>query len=385
MKYHIVTFGCQMNVSDSQKIGSVLDDANFEKTALKEEADYIIVNMCSVRQSAVNRVFGLMNNLKGGKTKTILTGCILEKDRRKFKELFDYILDMEDIPKILKLKDIKKPNCYIPVTTGCNNFCSYCVVPYVRGREISRPIKEIINEVKEAVNSGAKEIWLLGQNVNSYKGGFPKLLRMVNDIPGEFWIRFTSSHPKDFSDDLIKAMKECEKVTKYLNLPIQSGDNQILKKMNRPYTVSEYKKIIKKARKAMPNICISTDVIVGFPSETRKQFENTIKIFKEIKYDMAYISEYSPRAGTAAFKMKDNVSKKEKTHRKKELNKVLERTALENNKKYIGKETIVLIGAKGNIGKNEYNKTVKVAGKAGQFVKAKIVSATAWGFKVCLI
>jgi len=356
MKYHIITFGCQMNKADSEKIAAFLENKGYKSASKINEADLIVVNMCSVRQSAVDRVYGLLPKFQklqttNHKLQTILTGCILKKDKRKFSEHFNYILNIKDLPKwpeILNTKPYTKPSkthdreilrvdnylkiqskhstnfsALVPIMTGCNNFCSYCVVPFTRGKEISRPSEEIISEVKNLVKKGYKEIWLLGQNVNSYKYNFSKLLRKINKIPGKFWIRFTSSHPKDFSDDLIKAMAECEKVAKYLNLPVQSGDDKILKKMNRPYTVKQYKNLIKKIREKIPDINLSTDVIVGFPGETKKQFENTVKLFKQIKYNIAYISKYSPRAGTAAAKLKDNVSPQEKKRREKILEKIL--------------------------------------------------------------
>jgi len=259
---------------------------------------------------------GLVPKLKN--KKTILTGCILKKDRQKFSKLFDEIIDIKKITK-------KSGNLsgFVPIMSGCNNFCSYCVVPYTRGRETSRPVKEIICEVKKLVKNGVKEIWLLGQNVNSYKYNFAKLLRKINEIPGNFSIRFMSSHPKDFSDELIKTMAKCKKVAKYLNLPVQSGDNEILKKMNRPYTVEQYKNLVKKIRKRIPDINLSTDVIVGFPGETKKQFENTVKLFKEIKYNIAYINKYSSRYGTAASKLEDDVPIKEKKRREKVLQKII--------------------------------------------------------------
>jgi len=356
MKYHIITFGCQMNKADSEKIAAFLENKGYKSASKINEADLIVVNMCSVRQSAVDRVYGLLPKFQklqttNHKLQTILTGCILKKDKRKFSEHFNYILNIKDLPKwpeILNTKPYTKPSkthdreilrvdnylkiqskhstnfsALVPIITGCNNFCSYCVVPFTRGKEISRPSEEIISEVKNLVKKGYKEIWLLGQNVNSYKYNFSKLLRKINKIPGKFWIRFTSSHPKDFSDDLIKAMAECEKVAKYLNLPVQSGDDKILKAMNRPYTVKQYKNLIKKIREKIPDINLSTDVIVGFPGETKKQFENTVKLFKQIKYNIAYISKYSPRAGTAAAKLKDNVSPQEKKRREKILEKIL--------------------------------------------------------------
>ena len=256
-----------------------------------------------------------------------------------------------------------------------------------RGREISRLTFDIINDVKKAVNGGAKEIWLLGQTVNSYKNGgvkFHDLLRLVNDIPGDFWIRFTSPHPKDFSDELIKAMAECEKFAHYINLPVQSGNNTVLKRMGRPYTVGHYKKLIKKIRQAIPDIAISTDVIVGFPGETKKQFEDTVKLFKEIKFDMAFISEYSPRPKTAAAKLfKDNISSTEKAIRKNELNEILKKTALENNQKLVGKIVKVLNG------RTEGNKPIEVTNvkhsmlnkNKNKFALSKVTRANVWSLK----
>jgi len=431
MEYFLITFGCQMNKSDSEKIAEFFEKSDYQSASNIKEADLVVINMCSVRQSAVNRVYGVLEKFNQAKLnrikfKTVLTGCILKKDRRKFEKLFDLILDTKDLkswPKELKKLNIKfskthdrevfmnKNNitAYIPIMTGCNNFCSYCVVPYARGREISRPSEEIICEAKNLIKKGIKEIWLLGQNVNSYKGykdsfkqtnkktkptlqkydrlncefSFPQLLRRINEIPGKFWIRFTSSHPKDFSDDLIKVMKSCEKITPYLNLPVQSGDDKILKNMNRPYTIKKYKNIIKKVKKEIPNICLSTDVIVGFPGETKKQFENTVKLFKEIRYDMAYINRYSPRSGTAGAKLIDNVSAKEKKARENILNEILKKTALENNKKYLNKIIEVLM-INNSFGKTETNKTVKIESNrnlAGKFIKVKIIKALPWGLK----
>ncbi len=366
-----------------------------------------IINMCSVRQSAVDRVYGLIPKLKN--KRSVLAGCILKKDKIKLSKSFDFILDIKSLskwPEIIEGKktaprknkasnylDIKP--CYsnkfsanIPIMTGCNNFCSFCVVPYTRGREISRPVKDIISEIKKLAQKGYKEIWLLGQNVNSYdKIPFPDLLRKTNEIQGDFWIRFTSSNPKDFSDDTIKAIKESEKVTEYLNLPAQSGDNEILKKMNRPYTIKRYKEIIKKTRKEIPDITLSTDIIVGFPGETKEQFNNTAKLLKEIEYDMAYIAKYSPRPQTEASKMEDSVPQKEKNRREKVLTDILKETALKKNKEYIRKEIDVLFNARtkgGWTGKSRKYKTVKVFSNKnllGKFAKIKITDALPWGLK----
>ncbi len=434
MHYFIITYGCQMNKSDSERIAAVLENIGIKSALNINRADLIVVNMCSVRQSAVDRVYGLIpkfDKLKKKKSglKTLLTGCILAQDKKKLKGKFDLIFNIKELPNLSKLLFVKSGislrsqlysasrydsylkipplysslfSAYVPIMTGCNNFCSYCVVPYVRGREFCRPVKEIIQEVKHLVKNGYKEIILLGQNVNSYswnmKHGtwnrinFPKLLKMVNDIPGKFWIRFITSHPKDLSDELVDTMANCEKVCEYLHLPIQSGDNQILKKMNRGYTRQHYQKLIDKIRQKIKNISISTDIIVGFPSETEKQFENTAKLMRWARFDMAYIARYSPRTGTRATKMKDNVSGVEKKWREKILTEIFAKTALKNNKKYIGKTIQILLETKRNeyfYGKTRTFKNVRITTnyesdtniqiKTGEFCKVKIISATPWG------
>jgi len=321
MKYHIITFGCQMNKADSERIAAILEKKGHKKTPKTNEADLIVVNMCSVRQSAVDRVYGLIPKFKKLKAKTVLTGCILKKDRKKFKNYFDQIKKMSQTSYC--------QSAFIPISNGCNNFCSYCVVPFVRGKLVCRNHQEILKEVKRTIKNGLKEIWLLGQNVNDYHSpidksiNFAELLRMVNDIPGKFSIRFMSPHPKNFTDELITVMAKSPKVAKYLHLPLQSGNDNILKKMNRNYTVKQYKDLVKKIRQKIPNINLTTDVIVGFPGETKKQFENTVKLFKEIKFNIAYISKYSPRPGTAVFQMKDNIPLKEKKQREKCLRNLL--------------------------------------------------------------
>jgi len=428
MKYHIVTFGCQMNKSDSERVSSALESLGYQSISEIKNADLIIVNMCSVRQSAVDRVYGLslkFKELKNNKPnlKTLLTGCISKKDFKKSKEIFDYILPIKSLdywkdflmkekyfycldPRDKKVNEKFKINYLqtkpkalngfsflIPIMTGCNNFCTFCIVPYTRGPETHRDPEEIIKEAKDAIKNGAKEIWLLGQNVNSYKSPtdlsilFPDLLKMVNDIEGNFWIRFTSSHPKDITDSLTITMKDCDKVTEYLNLPVQSGDNEVLKKMNRPYNIEQYKTSVNKVKKSIPDISLSTDIIVGFPEETEEQFQNTVRLFKEIGFDMAYISKYSPRPGTEAAKIKSFITPQEKERRKKILNEILKLTALKNNEKYIGKIVEVLIdkSEKGFlIGKTRSYKTVKIKGikkEIGSFIKAEIIDVTPWGLK----
>jgi tRNA-2-methylthio-N6-dimethylallyladenosine synthase len=322
-----------MNKSDSERIATILEKKGYWPASKIDEADLIVVNMCSVRQSAVDRVFGLSQKFaklkaQNPKLKTILTGCILKKDRSKFAKGFDQILRFKDLLKY-QPKYQQKFIAFVPISNGCNNACSYCVVPFVRGSLICRSHKEIIKETKNAIKQGFKEVWLLGQNVNDYQSpndssiNFAKLLKMINEIPGEFKILFTSPHPKNFSDELINTLANCEKFGKYLNLPVQSGDDETLKKMNRNYTVKEYKNLVKKIREKIPGIKLSTDVIVGFPGETKKQFQNTAKLLKEIKFNWAYIAKYSPRPGTAALKMEDNVPLVEKKRREKILREII--------------------------------------------------------------
>ncbi|MFH1462265.1 MAG: MiaB/RimO family radical SAM methylthiotransferase [bacterium] len=329
MNYHIITFGCQMNKADSERIASALEKKGYKPASKMNEADLIVVNMCSVRQSAVDRIYGLSQKLAEFKTqnpklKTILTGCLLKEDRKKLAKKFDSILNNKE-----QYHRLVYGTKFIPISRGCNNFCSYCVVPYVRGPLKCRGHQDILKEVKKAIKEGFKEIWLLGQNVNNYQSpadssvNFPKLLKKASELPGSFSIRFMSPNPKNFSNELIDVMAKSNKVAKFLNLPMQSGDNEILKKMGRFYTAEKYKSLVEKIKKKIPEINLSTDVIVGFPGETKKQFNNTAKLLKEIKFNIAYIAKYSPRPGTAAFKLKDNVSQKEKKRREKVLREIL--------------------------------------------------------------
>lgn len=345
-----------MNKSDSQRITSVLEDIGYKPAQSENKADLIVVNMCSVRQSAVDRVYGKIKNftklkIKNKNLKVILTGCILKEDRKKFTKSFNLIVDIKKLrlrPIFLKNSPVQKGNispcdylaiqpkyqknftAFIPISNGCNNFCTYCVVPFTRGQLTCRSHYKILKEVKNVVKKGFREIWLLGQNVNDYyspsnaKINFAKLLKMINDVPGKFKILFISPHPTNFSPDLIETLAKCDKFGKYLNLPLQSGDNKVLKRMNRNYTVKEYKNLVKKIREKISQIKLSTDVIVGFPGETEKQFQNTAKLLKEIKFDNAYIAKYSPRQGTAAFKLKDDILLSEKKIREKILRKIIQ-------------------------------------------------------------
>ncbi len=427
-----------MNISDSERIEAVLLNAKFKKVDSENLADFVIVNSCSVRQAAENRAISTLKNARKNKQIAIVTGCSAVKEKNRFKKFADFVLDIKDLkkwPSILPCPHLRKnfggqawqesrqkrtfamgkvetnyfkihPNysskfhAYVPVMTGCNNFCSYCVVPYARGREVSRSVNEIIKEVKSLVKQGYKGVTLLGQNVNSYCGkvkvkskkekaaskkskndvDFPTLLKMINDIPGDFWIWFLTSHPKDMSLKLIKTITKCKKVCRYIHLPAQAGNDEILKKMNRKYTHAKYLKLVQSIKKYLPDTCLSTDIIVGFPSETKKQFLDTCKLFKEVKYDMAFLAKYSPRPGTVSFKMKDDVLQDEKKRRENFLNNILRKTALKNNNKYLGKNVEILVEKK-NIGRTRTFKLVKFnfdKDLIGQIVKVKITKALAW-------
>ena len=272
----------------------------------------------------ISRYSAQGRSASGGK-KIILAGCVLPEDKKKLKNKVSEIWYPDNYFECSPIYSNEK-SAYVPIMTGCDNFCAYCAVPYTRGRERSRPAEEIIKEVKNLIQKDYKEIWLLGQNVNSYKSGavnFPRLLEMINEILGDFKIRFLTSHPKDMSEELIKIVANCKKIVKEIHLPVQSGDNQILKKMNRNYTIRQYKNLVKKIRQKIPEIKISTDIIVGFPGETKKQFQNTTKLAEKIKFDKAYVAKYSPRPGTVAFKLKDNVPFEEKKGRWQILNRLI--------------------------------------------------------------
>lgn len=326
MRYFILTYGCQMNKADSERIAQKLEKRKLRAASKIKEADLVVVNMCSVRQQAVDRVFGIPLKLAklapGRNPKLVLTGCILTKDKRKFSKVFDEVWDNKNH---LDVVSKHKNPALIPISNGCNNWCTYCVVPQTRGKLVCRPKETILREIKSCVRSGAREIWLLGQNVNDYKSDttdFVKLVKLVDDIPGNFKFFFTSPHPKNFSQELIDVLSKCKKYSRYLNLPVQSGDDAILKRMNRNYTAKQYESLVSEIRKKMPDINLSTDAIVGFPGETKKQFQNTQKLFKEIGFDIAYVSKYSPRPGTLAQKFGDDVPREEKKRRENILQKL---------------------------------------------------------------
>lgn len=419
-KYHIKTFGCQMNYSDSERISGFLEMQGFKKSSDIKKADLVIFNTCGVRQMAEDRVYGQVHNLATRDSKPatiILTGCLAHRKdvQRRLKDKVDLFVSINEFPKkIKKILDIKdniltdnylsiKPAyssshiAYVPIMTGCNNFCSYCVVPYARGREVSRPAKIILEEIKKLIKAEYKEIVLLGQNVNSYKDGkinFSKLLAKVDSIPGNFWISFVSNHPKDFSDELIKTATKLKKVCEYIHLPIQSGDDEILEKMNRKYTSKHYLELLDKIKKSFQKnkpgklYSLTSDIIVGFPGETKKQLDKSAEMMEKAKYDMVYFGQFSRRPETSAWKMKDNISKMEKSRREKYLNEILKKTSFENNRKYLDKIVDVLIDKKEDgfyFGRTRTMKNVKIiSGKKdliGKIVKVRITKSNIWNLE----
>lgn len=337
-KYFIRTFGCQMNEAESERIAGVFEDQDYKEAKKITEADVVVINTCSVRESAENRVFGLVNNLLKKKTKKqriILTGCMVSSgtgERRRY-PLKRLKIKLPQVDEFKTIEDLisqgqvfprrkNRFHAFVPIMKGCDQFCTYCVVPFAREKERSRSFKEIVGEVEKLADKGYRRITLLGQNVNSYQPSFAKLLKRLHQIKEIKKISFITSNPWDLTDEIIEAIR-LPKIDRYLHLPVQSGDNEILRKMNRPYTVGEYLGLVGRIRQEIPDIKIGTDIIVGFPGETRKAFENTVSLCKKVGFEKAYVARYSPRPGTAAFKLKDNVSHKEKRRRWKILNEMI--------------------------------------------------------------
>jgi tRNA-2-methylthio-N6-dimethylallyladenosine synthase len=407
-----------MNKVDSERLAAFLEDKGFKVSREAKKAGVVIINTCGIRQMAEDRVYGLVNTIRkiNPGAKIIVAGCLSKREDVKKRlagraDIFLPINEMLQLPELLGGEELepkfsldavrlkqgekylsiipkheKSFTAYVPIGNGCNNFCSYCVVPYARGREVYRGAQEIIKEVHSLIKTGYKEIILIAQNVNSYHDknyDFPKLLKAVVKIPGKFWVRFSSSHPKDMSQELIKAIGSSDKICAHLHLAVQSGDDKVLAAMNRRYTAKHYENLIKQVRRVKPGIAITTDVIVGFPGETKSQFANTAKLFRNVKFDLAYIAQYSPRPGTVSSKMNDNVTKEEKKRREEVINDILKKTALTNNQKYLGQEITVLVEGINKRGKY-YGKTstyqtvlIRSTQKAsrrliGEFVTVKI-------------
>lgn len=367
LKYHIITFGCQQNKADSERVAGAFESRGFEQTTNIAEADHVVINTCMIRQHAEDKIYGLMKNLAPLKEtnpnfKLIITGCLVGamvreptgKTYRTMKRrlsLVDEFLPIDEVGFDTPISRESEDHAWVVISQGCNNFCTFCIVPFTRGREISRAWRDIISEVDDLIKKGYKKITLLGQNVNSYGADFVKdhlkdgrypLLDGRNVLPvmvkmsmgrkriptifpylideiakkGFEKVSFLSSNPWDFSDQLIKVIKSNPNIDRYIHLPVQSGDDKVLKQMNRWYSVANYKELVKKIRDNVANVEIGTDIIIGFPGETKSQFENTVKLAKEMDWAVAYIGMYSPRPGTASFQnFPDDISREEKSRR----------------------------------------------------------------------
>ena len=426
------TYGCQQNENDTERIRGILKEAGFDFCDTEEQADIVIYNTCAVRENAEQKVFGrlgILKHMKESRPDMIigLCGCMVQQEHitEKIKKIHNHvdlifgthalyklpellykamtknkkksIVDIESIDgKIAEdlpiLRDDNK-KAWVSVMYGCNNFCSYCIVPYVRGRERSRTSEAIIKEVKALVENGCSEISLLGQNVNSYGKDldedidFAKLIRMVNDVEGVKRIRFMTSHPKDLSDDLIDAIAECENVCKQLHLPVQAGNNRVLEQMNRKYTREDYLAKIEKVKKKIPGISLSTDIIVGFPTETKEEFEDTLDIIRKVEYDNIFSFIYSRREGTPAAKL-DFVLSEDEIH--ENFNRLLEvqnEISKRKNDAYVGRIEKVLVDGESKNDKNmlsgrtDSSKIVNFKGNrelTGKYVNVRITQAHTW-------
>jgi tRNA-2-methylthio-N6-dimethylallyladenosine synthase len=437
-KYIILTMGCQLNENDSEKLSGMIEKMGYTNTENIEEADLIVFNTCCVRENAEDKLFGKLGEAKKIKEKrgTVIAigGCMMQEKHivdklqksypffdivfgthtlHKFpQDLYNVILNkkrIEDIIDIdgeiiegLPIKRNDNIKASVTIMYGCNNFCSYCIVPYVRGRERSRKPEDIINEVRELADKGYKEITLLGQNVNSYMRNevlenenekitsFAKLLYAVNEIKGIERIRFISPHPKDFTEDVIDAIKKCDKVCKLIHLPLQSGNSRVLKEMNRKYTKQQYLELVEKMKKEIPNLTLSTDIIVGFPGETDEDFEDTLDVVKKVNFEQVYMFIYSRRVGTPADRMQNQVPEEQKHIRFEKLKKLVEEQIEEKNKKYINTIQKVLVEGKSKnnedmlTGRTDSNKVVIFKGNdnlIGQIINLKIVSEHMWYLK----
>jgi len=438
MKYFLLPLGCQMNRSDTERVRTVLHGMGFTETDKEEEATILGVIACSVRQKGIDKVYSRIlkwNEMKQNHSCiTFVSGCILPADRERFVKLFDLVFTMNELPDlpdmiqqygafnipinrnvnpsanmdrfwVINPDHLSDFEAFIPIQNGCNKFCTYCAVPYTRGREVSRKSEDIINELKELVDKGYKSITLLGQNVNSYgldkKGeeiNFAELLRRIGaygDASGkEFWVYFTSPHPRDMSDEVIEVISQYRCLGKQIHLPIQSGDDNMLQRMNRKHTLDDYRHIIHTIRRLLPEATIFTDIIVGFTGETEEEFENSRKAMEEFKYNMAYIAQYSVRPGAVASSWADDVPKAKKRERYHILTDELMKHSLVYNQGLIGKTQKVLVT--GYDRKNGYL-TGHTEGKIvirfqsrdksliGQIVTVKVTSATALSIEGTLL
>jgi len=401
VKYYIMPFGCQMNRSDTERIQTVLNSMGYSESDDENDPEVIIKGIvaCSVRQKAIDRVYGRIRNWNASKADkpvlTFISGCILPADRDKFLKMFDLVFPIDQLtqlPDMIRQYGVPSPGsfpkviqknppiipleigererienfwkvepryssqieAFVPIQNGCNKFCSYCAVPYTRGREISRPSSDILAEVGRLVERGCRSITLLGQNVNSYgldkKGdelSFPRLMKAVGEIGREsgreFWTYFTSPHPRDINTELLEVMAEYPVLAKWIHLPLQSGDDEVLRNMNRNHSMERYRSVVNDIRRILPDAALFTDIIVGFSGETPEQFEHTAEAMVEFRYDMAYIAKYSPRPGAKSAEWADDVSREEKERRFRYLSTLLQKYAAPLNQKKVGSVMKVLV------------------------------------------
>ncbi|MBR1812037.1 MAG: tRNA (N6-isopentenyl adenosine(37)-C2)-methylthiotransferase MiaB [Clostridia bacterium] len=427
-KAFVHTYGCQGNVADSERIKGRLAEMGFTFCDKAEDADFVLFNTCAVREHAEDRVFGNVGALKPIKEKNgnnmiiALCGCMTQQAHiaEKLRKSYDYVnlvfgtFAVYRLPELLysvlrkrkRVFDVQNESgriaegipavrdrafrAWLPIMYGCNNFCTYCIVPHVRGRERSREPEKILAEARELIAAGAKEITLLGQNVNSYGKepdcgvNFSELLRRINALPGDFIIRFMTSHPKDCSEELLRTMAACEKVERHLHLPFQSGNDRVLKAMNRGYTAAHYQELCRMAKELMPDIALTGDVIVGFPGETYEEFCDTKRLIEDVEFSSLFTFIYSPRKGTRAAEMADPVPAKEKGVWFRELLAAQEKIAAARNQSLVGKRFRVLIEEREGdllIGRTSGNFTIKCPGDAslvGSFAEAEITEAGNW-------
>jgi tRNA-2-methylthio-N6-dimethylallyladenosine synthase len=404
---YIWTIGCQMNRAESERLEAHLDSLGYEPTSSAEAADLIILNSCVVRQSAEDKVTNKLSNLKALKKlrpglKIALTGCMVSPGGSELASRFPYVdffFKPGEIPAwlddtILRLPRNPGISVFVPIIQGCNNFCTYCIVPYRRGREKSRPFNEIVDEVTELVRCGVREVTLLGQNVDSYghdlmqKPDLAALLTALNGIKSLWRIRFLTNHPKDMSQRLIDAMAQLDKVCESINLPIQAGDDAILQEMGRGYTKNQYIELISRLRGKVPNIAITTDVIVGFPGETDEQFQNSANLLAALKFDAVHVAAYSPRSGTmAAEKLTDNVPPEIKRGRLAFLECQQEQISYSINTRLLGQRVEVLVETKKRgkwQGRSRSDKLVFFTGGEeliGKLVNIKIEKCGPWSLQ----
>lgn len=432
--YYILTMGCSLNENDSEKICGMLEEMGYSKTDSPNEANIIIFNTCCIRENAEDKLFGKLGEMKKFRNNhnaiIAIGGCMMQEKHilEKIHQSYPYVdiifgthtlhklpqdiyqvlekqKNIEDILDIdgkiyenLPIKRSDNIKAQVTIMYGCNNFCSYCIVPYVRGRERSRKPEDILKEIKELDKNGYKEIMLLGQNVNSYNGGndynFANLLTDINEIEGIERVRFISPHPKDFTDDVIEAIANCEKVCKTLHLPLQSGSTNVLKAMNRKYTKEQYLNLVQKIKDKIPNVTLTTDIIVGFPGETEEDFEDTLDVVKKVNFEQVFMFIYSRRVGTVADEMENQIPEEIKHKRFNRLKEIVENQIEENNNRYVGTIHKILIEGTSKTnenmltGRTDSNKVVVIEADKkhiNQTVNVKIIENCKWYLKGAII